>query len=44
MDLVKGMIKLEPKERLTIPQILTHPWLKETNEMVEDSEDEEEKN
>ena len=36
--IVKGMIKLNPKERLTIPQIFSHPWLKETNE--DDSEEE----
>jgi hypothetical protein len=34
------MIKLNPRERLTIPQILAHSWLKETNE--DDSEEEEE--
>jgi hypothetical protein len=34
------MIKLNPRERLTIPQILAHAWLKETNE--DDSEEEEE--
>lgn len=34
------MIRLEPKERITIPQILAHAWLKETND--EDSEEEEE--
>lgn len=34
------MIKLNPRERLTIPQILAHHWLKETNE--DDSEEEEE--
>jgi serine/threonine protein kinase len=38
--LVRGMIKLEPKDRLTIPQILSHAWLKETN----DDESEEEEN
>ncbi len=38
--IVKGMIKLNPRERMTIPQILAHGWLKETNE--DDSEDEEE--
>ena len=26
------MIKLVPTERLTVPQILAHSWLKETNE------------
>ena len=34
------MIKLNPRERLTIPQILAHHWLKETND--DDSEEEEE--
>lgn len=44
--LVKGMIKLEPKERLTIPQILSHAWLKETNddESEEEENEEDEKN
>ena len=41
-SLIKGMIRLEPKERLTIPQILTHSWLKETNEMGSESEENEE--
>lgn len=39
--IVRGMIKLEPKERLTLPQILSHVWLKETND-EESEEDEEE--
>ena len=29
------MIKLEPNERLTVPQILAHSWLKETNDDTE---------
>lgn len=37
-SVVKGMIKLNPRERMTIPQILSHHWLKETNE--DDSEEE----
>jgi len=37
------MIKLNPRDRLTIPSILAHSWLKETNEDDSD-EDEEEKN
>ena len=41
-DLIHGMIRLEPGDRLTIPQILSHAWLKETNEMATDSEEEEE--
>jgi len=39
--LVKGMIVLNPKERLTIPEILSHPWLKETNDEESDDEEEE---
>lgn len=38
--IVRGMIKLNPRDRLTIPQILAHAWLKETNE--DDSDEEEE--
>ena len=34
------MIQLEPKSRLTVPQILSHQWLKETNEDESDDEDE----
>ena len=37
------MIKLEPRDRLTLPQILSHPWLKETND-DESDEEEEDKN
>lgn len=40
-DVLKGMICLEPKERLTVPQILSHQWLKDT---TEDSDTESEKN
>lgn len=39
--LVRGMIQLEPKARLTVPQILSHAWLKETNEDESDEEEEE---
>lgn len=31
-NLIRSMIKLVPTERLTVPQILAHSWLKETNE------------
>ena len=40
--LVRGMIQLEPKSRLTVPQILSHEWLKETND--EESEDDDDDN
>ena len=42
-DLIRGMIKLEPTSRLTIPQILGHSWLKETNEMESEESEEENK-
>lgn len=35
------MIKLNPRDRLTIPSILAHPWLKETNDDESDEEEEE---
>lgn len=38
------MIKLEPRQRLTVPQILTHSWLKETNEIESEHSDEDEGN
>ena len=30
-DLINGMLKLNPKDRLTIEEILKHPWLKNVN-------------
>ena len=30
-NLIKGMLQLNPKKRLTIKQILNHPWIKEIN-------------
>lgn len=43
-SLVRGMIQLEPKSRLTVPQILSHAWLKETNEDESDEEEDENNN
>ena len=40
--MVRGMIKLNPRDRLTLPQILAHHWLKETNEDESDEEEEKE--
>lgn len=42
-DLIKGMIKVNIKERMTIPQILVHPWLKDLNSTSDQEEDEEDK-
>ena len=41
-NLVKGLIQVSPNARLTIPQVLNHGWLKETNEDDEDEDEEEE--
>ena len=30
-DLLKGLLNKNPKKRLTIDQILNHPWLKKDN-------------
>lgn len=30
--MLTNMIRLEPKDRLTVPQILAHDWLKDTND------------
>ena len=38
------MIKLEPKSRLTVPEILSHEWLKETNDEESDDEDDDDEN
>lgn len=40
-NLINGCITLDPFKRLTLPEILAHEWLKETND---DSEDESEGN
>ena len=39
-NLVSSMIKLDPAQRATLPQVLSHAWLKETNEMESDTEEE----
>lgn len=31
-SILTNMIKLEPKDRLTVPSILAHAWLKDTND------------
>lgn len=38
--LIEGCITLDPFKRLTLPQILAHEWLKETNDDSEESEEE----
>ena len=40
-DLIEKLLVLEPKNRLSIPEILAHPWVKDPDEEEEDSEDDE---
>ena len=37
-SLIDGLIKVDPKQRLTIPQILSHPWLKEISDESDTSD------
>ena len=32
--LLDGMLAIDPKERLTMPAVLSHPWLKEAEEPI----------
>lgn len=34
-DLIKGMLERDPKRRLTIPEILAHPWMQNIDEKLE---------
>ena len=34
--MVSGLLKVEPNERLTIPEILSHPWLRDFPEEDEE--------
>jgi serine/threonine protein kinase len=43
-ELVSGCIQLEPLKRLSLPQILAHEWLKETNDDSDEESDKDEKN
>jgi serine/threonine protein kinase len=36
-DLIRRMLVLTPEKRISIPEILSHPWVKEINEI--DGED-----
>jgi serine/threonine protein kinase len=39
-DLMLKILKVNPRERLTFPEILAHPWMKEDQESSEDEESE----
>ena len=38
-DLIKNLLKLEPTERLSIPEILSHPWLASEDDNEDDNEE-----
>lgn len=35
-NLIMSMLKIEPKERISIPNILKHPWLRTEDDLVDD--------
>jgi len=35
-DLVQKMLVVNPSDRISLPEILSHPWLKETDSDEED--------
>lgn len=38
--LIKGMLKIEPEERISIPSVLRHPWLRTSDEFsLDDTHD-----
>jgi len=37
-DIIKKMLVLNPSERISIPEILAHPWIKEETSDDEDDE------
>jgi len=34
-DMLRGLLEINPHKRLTIPEILTHPWLKDYDESLD---------
>ena len=40
-DLVRKMLVLTPEKRISIPEMLNHPWVKESSDGFEDDEDDE---
>lgn len=39
VDLITRMLRIEPEERIAIPDILKHPWLKTPDDLEGDDED-----
>ena len=40
-DLVRKMLVLTPEERISIPDMLNHPWVKENNNSSDNDNDDE---
>jgi hypothetical protein len=40
--MIQGLLQINPCKRLTIPQSLSHAWLKETRDDSDEEEEEEE--
>lgn len=38
MDLISRMIVLDPEQRISIPEILNHPWMQETVDGFSDND------
>lgn len=39
LNLIQSMLRIEPEERIDIPSILKHPWLKTASDYEIDEED-----
>ena len=39
IGLIQSLLKIEPEERLSIANILRHPWLKTPDDLIGDDED-----
>jgi serine/threonine protein kinase len=37
-DIINRMLVINPKERISIPEILSHPWMIDTDEMTYENE------
>ena len=42
-DLIQKLLVLNPADRLSIPEVLAHPWVKEDDDEEEEDEEGEEK-
>jgi serine/threonine protein kinase len=38
MDLIENMLQIVPEQRISIPEILKHPWLKSDKDIIDGEE------